>query len=374
MTEHCDCFFLTIIGFQNLRPFRPWIRRCTIYRRLGHHLKLCNRFCSQTDGCSYTVISCITTADYQYMFPFCGNKFSVFQIGIQKTLGYRAKIIHSKENIITVSSRYIDISRIGSATGKYDTVKLLFQFFCCNVFSHIHTCLKYYAFFFHQFDSAIQNFFIQLHIRDTVSKKSSNSVFSFKYGYRMSSSVQLQCSCQTGRTTSDDSYCLSCTNLRRLRLYPSTFISMLNDRTLIFLGSYRFSMQITGTCRLTQRRADTAGKLRKTVCFCKTLIRLFPVSTVYQIIGFRNQIVKRTSGSHTSQHTTVLAEGNAALHAACSLFLLFFQCQRSPEFIEMADSLQRFFYFCILSFIIQKSCCFSHFSYSSVVSLVWKLS
>ena len=234
------------------------------------------------------------------MFPFCGNSLAIRKSGIQQTLGYRRQIFYREENVTALSSRYLDVSRIGSSAGQDHTVKLFFQFFCGNVFSHIHAGLKFHAFRFHQFNSAIQNLFIQFHIRDTVAEQTADPVMTLENGHAVSSAVQLLCSCQSGRTASHNCHFLSGANFRDLWLYPAHLVCVFDDRALIFLCRYRFSVQITGTGCLAECRADTAGKFRETVCLRESLICLFPVATVYQIIRLRYQIVQRATGSHAS--------------------------------------------------------------------------
>ena len=124
---------------------------------------------------------------------------------------------------------------------------------------------------------------------------------------------------------------------------------MARSFSLVDTGS-PFTLQVQAA---SQRAGHTlAGKFRKTVGLGQSQIRLFEISTVYQIIGLRHQIVQRTAGSHTANHAAGLAEGNAALHAARSLLSLFFQLQRSFELMEMLDPLKGSFRCGSLPFIL----------------------
>ena len=324
MAEYCNSLFLAVIGFQDLRPFRPWIGRSSCCRRLRHHLKLCYRFRTQTDGCSHTVITGIATADDQNIFALCKLIWEFCKICIQKTFCYLLQEIHCKVNSLGISSRNLDISRMRSSAAEKDTVIILQKLFCSDVNTNIDIGNKFHALLFHQLQSAVNNLFLQFHVRNAVAEKSSDTVVSLKYSYAVATAVQLLCCCQSGRSASDNCDRLSCTDRRNLRFYPSFCIGSLDDRFLILLCADRFSVQIAGTCRLTERRTHSGCELRKTVRLVQTKECLFPVSCVYKIVGLRNQVVKRTAGSHSADHHTCLTEGNAAGHAACSLKFLFF--------------------------------------------------
>src|SRR6185295_12991960 len=69
----------------------------------------------------------------------------------------------------------------------------------------------------------------------------------------------------------------------------------------------------TGT--LTWSRTNAACKFRKIICRVQYLVSFFPIFLIDSIIEFRNDIAKRTS---------MMAKGNAAVHAtACLLVELF---------------------------------------------------
>ena len=266
MAKYCNSLFLAVIGFQDLRPLRPWIGRSSCCRRLRHHLKLCYRFRPQTDGCSHTVITGITTANDQNIFALCKLIWEFCKICIQKTFFYLLQEIHCKVNSLGISSRNLDISRMRSSTAEKDTVIILQKLFCRDVNTNIDIGNKFHAFLFHQLQSAVNDLFLQLHVRNAVAEKSSDTVVSLKYGYAVATAVQLLCCCQSGRTTSDDCDRLSCADRRDLRFYPSFCIGCLNDCFLILLCADRISVQVTGTCSFAKCWTHSGCKLRKAVC------------------------------------------------------------------------------------------------------------
>ena len=76
--------------------------------------------------------------------------------------------------------------------------------------------------------------------------------------------------------------------------------------------AYSFSLVATGSplspqvhACFAKCRADTGGKFREVVGLVQSVICLLPVSGIYQIVPFRNQVVQRTAARHTAQHPSL---------------------------------------------------------------------
>ena len=179
----------------------------------------------------------------------------------------------------------------------------------------------------------------QLHVGNSVHEQSAHTVAALVNSDRMSSAVQLIGCCQTGRSASDDCYFLPATDLRWSCMGIAHLICIFNNSQLITFGSYRITIQITGTGSLAESRTHTAGELREVAGTGQTVICFLPVAQIYQIIPFRHQVLQRTAGHHTAQHLSCLAERNTTCHTSGALFLLFLVGQRCMKFIKMFDSL-----------------------------------
>ena len=64
------------------------------------------------DGCSDTVISGITAADYHDFLSLCRNISAIFQTIVQQCLGCGFQEVYSEINSFCLSARSFDISRI----------------------------------------------------------------------------------------------------------------------------------------------------------------------------------------------------------------------------------------------------------------------
>ena len=176
----------------------------------------------------------------------------------------------------------------------------------------------------------------------------------------MAAPVELHCCRKSRGTASDHRDFLSGVYGGNFRLHPSLGEGFLNDRPLIFFCRYRLPVQVAGTRRFAERRADPAGELRKAVGGFQAFVRLLPVARVNQIVRLRHQIVQGASADHSGEHSARLTEGNAARHTSGSLKSLLFQRQGRAELLKVLNSLKRRLYPCRLSFVFQKSCWLSH--------------
>ena len=123
MAEYGDCLFLAVIRLADLRPLRPWIVLGTLIRCFQHHLKLCHRFGTETDGSSDTVITGVAASDDNNVFALGIDVGMILKIGIQKTLRYGSQEIDSKVDALCISSLCLDISWICCTAAEQDTVK-----------------------------------------------------------------------------------------------------------------------------------------------------------------------------------------------------------------------------------------------------------
>ena len=79
-SEHGDGFLLAIVGLADSRPFRPRVVRLSVIRQFWHHLQLEHALAAKTDGCTYTVVSCVSASDDHDIFIFGVNEFSIGKV------------------------------------------------------------------------------------------------------------------------------------------------------------------------------------------------------------------------------------------------------------------------------------------------------
>ncbi len=181
----------------------------------------------------------------------------------------------------------------------------------------------------------------QFHIGDTVHKQAANPVGALKHRHLMAAPVKLIRHSKPRRAAPHHSYALTGAHLWRIGRCIAFLISIFNDGILVLLGGDWLVMQAAGAGRLAQRRAHTGGKLREIIGLMQTVVSLFPVPCINQIVPLRHQIVQRTAGSHAAQGHARLAKRHAAVHTTGALLLLLLHRQMLMKFVKILYALFR---------------------------------
>ena len=108
---------------------------------------------------------------------------------------------------------------------------------------------------------------------------------------------------------------------RRLGYDPTLGKALIDDGALDTLDRHRRLVNAEHAGALARRRTDAAGELGEIVGLVQTFQRLAPEAAVNQVIPFRDQVVDGTAGGHPLDEGARVAEGDAAVHAACALIL-----------------------------------------------------
>ena len=113
---------------------------------------------------------------------------------------------------------------------------------------------------------AVNHLLFQLHIRYAVAQQPADPVSSFKYCYRMAHVYSASwAAARPDGPLPTTATLLAGPDLRRLRPDQPCLPGIFNDSPLIFLRGHRISVQIAGTGRLAERRANPGGELREAI-------------------------------------------------------------------------------------------------------------
>src|SRR5207302_4092330 len=115
---------------------------------------------------------------------------------------------------------------------------------------------------------------------------------------------------QPGGTAADHGDALAGAVRRRLRLHPALVPGAVDDRDLDLLDGDRVVVDRQNAGRLAGRGADAAGELGEVVGVVEAGDGALPVVLVDEVVPF---------GDEVAQGAAVVAEGNAAVHAAGAL-------------------------------------------------------
>ena len=125
----------------------------------------------------------------------------------------------------------------------------------------------------------------------------------------------------------------------RAGLQKPRAVPVLDDGVLVFLdGDGIAGGHAAGAGGLAQGGADPAGELRKTVGGGQAAQSQLPAALADQIVPLGDEVVQRATAGHAADHHAALAEGDAAVHAAGALDLLFVTMQRDMKFVEIGNA------------------------------------
>ena len=120
----------------------------------------------------------------------------------------------------------------------------------------------------------------------------------------------------------------------------AALVAVFHDGTLVLLDSDRVAGDIAaGAGGFAQSGADPAGELWVAVRGNQAVYGQIPLALVDQVVPLRDQVIQRAAAEHTAQLDAALAEGDAAVHAACALGLLLVGMQRDVKLVKILDAL-----------------------------------
>ena len=109
--------------------------------------------------------------------------FFILQFGIQKTLCHTTQEINRKVNALRVPAGSLDVSRVLCTAGQDHPIVILQELRRLYIFSDIRSSDKSHTFLFHDLYLAINDLFLQLHIRNAIHEQSADTVCSLVDGH-----------------------------------------------------------------------------------------------------------------------------------------------------------------------------------------------
>ena len=141
-------------------------------------------------------------------------------------------------------------------------------------------------------------------------------------------------------TCADDRHGLARAGRGRHGMNGAALVTVFHDGALVFLDRDRVTRDVAaGAGRLAQGGADPARELRVSVRGDQSVHGQIPLALIDQVVPLGDQVVQRAAAEHAAQLNAALAEGDAAVHAACALGLLLVGVQRDVKLVKISDAL-----------------------------------
>jgi hypothetical protein len=172
--------------------------------------------------------------------------------------------------------------------------------------------------------------FLHLEIGDAVAQQAAGLCLSLKDMHVVPGACQLLRACQAGRPRANHRDLLAGLALRQFGFYPALSESTVGDLAFDCLDRHRLLSEVERTSGFAWRRTDAAGNFGEIVGRMQVADRLLPIAAIDEIVPVGDLVVDRT---------TVVAIGDAAIHAARRLIARGFLGKRDDELAVMANAI-----------------------------------
>src|SRR5574343_245285 len=322
------------------RPVRPDQRLVFLGRRSWHQFELGHRGSTMAVAGADAVGTGIAAADDDDVLALDVDRVLDALLDF---LVLRNQEFQRGVDALELTPRHRQIARHFGAGSEDHGVEILLQLLGRNGFGRIvvdagrnalvaddDLGLEDHAFGFHLGNATVDHRLVQLEVGNAETKQAADPAGLLEHGDVMADARQLLGGSHAGRAGTDDGDLLAGLDCGRLRHDPAHFPALVDDEMLNRLDAHRRRVDAQRTGSLAGRRADATGEIREVVGGVQHFQGLLPVAAVNQIVPVRNDVVDRA---------TVVAERNAAIHAARALRLGSVVRQGLDEFLVVRQAL-----------------------------------
>src|SRR5262245_1737570 len=182
----------------------------------------------------------------------------------------------------------------------------------------------------HQVEAPLEEPLLHLELRDAVAEKPTDAVGFLQHGDGMPGAVQLLGSGQAGRTRADHGHLLAGARGGGSRGHPALVEGMLDDPDLDLLDGDGVVVDAEHAGAFARRRTEAARELREVVRGVQAIEGLPPTVAVDEIVPVGNKVAERAA---------LMAEGDAAVHAAGALLLQLLAFKGKVDLLPVMDPL-----------------------------------
>ncbi len=213
---------------------------------------------------------------------------------------------------LQLAARHLEIAGPAGAAGQDHRVVFRLHPIDRQVYADVDLRAERHAFLLHQRQPAIQDLLLHLELGDAVAQQPADAIGLFEDGDEMPRAVQLLGRRQSGRAGADDRDLPAGAHERRLGGYPALLEGFLDDRHFDRLDRDGVVVDAEHARPFARRRAEAPGELGKIVRRVQPVDGRLPPIAVHEIVPVGNQVAQRAA---------LMAERNAAVHAARALLL-----------------------------------------------------
>jgi hypothetical protein len=258
---------VTVVNTVDTRPLRPRVVVGTLRRRLRKKLEVGDGLGTVAERGSDTIVTSVTTTNDNNVLVLGSNVSVVTKLGVKQRLGVLVKELHGVVDTIELATLDGEVASHSSTSCNNDNgvvgSKVVKRW--VTILTNSNTGLEDNALICHEICTTLDNTLVELHVGNTVHEKTTQTVSSLVDGNKVTGTVELISSSQTGRTGSNDRDSLASADLGRLRNHPAHLETSVDDGALDRLDTNGFFVNSQNTSTLTGSRADTSSELGEVV-------------------------------------------------------------------------------------------------------------
>ena len=308
-------------------PLRPRVALGAHFRRSGHDLELCHRCRSLAVRGAEAVGAGVAAADDHHVLAGGGDA-GLAEVAFLHLVGDR-QVFHRLIDALQLAAGHGQIAPGGRAAREHHGVVGGAKHFDVDVVTDDGVGAKLGAFGLHLFDAAFDVLFFHLEFGDSVPQQPADAVGALKHHHVVAGAGQLLCGGEARRARADHCDAVAGAHAGHLRRHPTFAPCAVDDLDFDLLDGDGVLVDAQDARRLARRRAQATGELGEVVRGVQAVDRFAPVFAVDEVVPVRDEVAERAA---------VVAERDAAIHAAPGLFTQFRAVERLVHLAPVSDT------------------------------------
>ena len=265
-----------------------------------------------TMGRAQTVGAGIPAPDDDDVLVVGGDEARLGDVVAFTALILQREVLHGEVDAIELAARHGQIAGARGSAGEDERVELTPKIVDGDVDADVAAGAERHAFRHHQIEAPIEEFLFELELRNSVPEESADAIGALEHRHPVPGAVHLIGGSQTCRSGAHHGHTPPGSALRRPGFHPAFIERAVDDRHLDRLDRHGIVVDAEHAGAFARRRTQSSRELREVVRRVEPVDGGLPAIAVDEIVPVGNQV---------AQWTPLVAERDAAVHAARRLIL-----------------------------------------------------
>src|SRR6266545_4635697 len=317
---------------KDIGPEGPGIApRIPLFGRPGEDLELGDGARALTVGGAEAVGAGVASADDDDALVPGGDEVALRHHVALGAMILERQVVHGEMDAVEIPARDGQVARPLGAPGEDDGVELLAEPLHGQALAHVDAGLEADPRRLHEPEAPLEEALLHLEFGNAVAQEPAHAIGLLEHGHGMPRAIELLGGGESGRARADHGHLLSRAHLRCFRGHPALVEGVLDDADLDLLDGDGVIVDAEHAGALAGRGAEAARELREVVGGMETVDRLAPAVAVDEVVPV---------GDEVAQRAALMAEGDAAVHAARALLLQLLRLEGQVDLLPVVDPLR----------------------------------